>query len=1115
MASKNWQVDASASWGTTADWSGGVPTDVDAATIAVAGITVSVGTGVAAIAYSLNTTYSILSVTGGTLETVQSALFDGLFKESAGTFTAAGTGAIFNDGLDFTGGRIDVASGAAQINDGGVLAGTLVGAGALDINEGNVYIDSGFSCSLASIVVGADSGKLGLNTNFSYANNLTVLQNGVLDLFGHTLTLSGASLLEGTIGLGSLTDTGTVTLGNPDLVTTLDDGLVVEVEGKMVQDGDVALGAIDAGAKITVGSHGQYNINGNWVITDPSSVGSIVNEGVFAKSFGGKSAIIDPSFSTTGKLEIEIGSLVLNGLVNSLSGTISGAGTLGIGTLGFPNAQTTLGTKLVLDVGAVSQASGEVVLNSKLAYAGIWNEVGGVLNLNATGAVLTLTGVANFDGGTVTSYGGSLLLDGAAHVGNVTFGGPTVVDINGTLDQTNNINFGLYSNPVANIASGAEWVVEADSAIFGFFGQINNSGTFIDPNGSGDAFIEPEINNSGTLTVDNSTLTLAGTNDLGGTLSGSGLLELEGTTTLAAKAVTVAALTVLDGYTALGANLTYAGDFGETGGTAVLDLEGDTLTLSGALSNASLDSGLLTDGGTLSVAGHVTIGNFNIGGGAELLITGTAEQTGTLNLAPGAGAGILDVAATGTYVLDDDLGIAANTGFGTISIAGTLDIDGAGTTIANAAVVEASTGHVQINDTAFEVGYGGAFAGSVSGAGTFVFAGLDGDAQYNLLSGVSLTSADLEVANNANVDLLTNLTYAGLFTETSNGTVTVGAQILTLSGTSSISGSLAGPGGTGSGTLAATGTSTIDGATVEQTAVLSITGTAGQYGGVTDDGLIVIGSAGRETINANSSIAGTGALSVAGGLFIKGDGSESISAAVSVAGSLSVDSGAVTFSGPVGVTGNLTVETGTVSIFGSLGVAGALIVETGTLSTAGSVSVGGSLTIESGTASMSGAVSVAGTLALDSGSLSISGAIVDTGKIIASLGTLSVLSAVSGTGSLSVGGGGLIDFGQGVTAAAATTVGFASGGGTLELNDLTNADFLAHIAGFASGDLIEMSGFNTAGTLTTSWNHADTALTITDSSGDTGTLTFSSAQNTLSITLGTSTTTGFVTLTHS
>jgi hypothetical protein len=128
---------------------------------------------------------------------------------------------------------------------------------------------------------------------------------------------------------------------------------------------------------------------------------------------------------------------------------------------------------------------------------------------------------------------------------------------------------------------------------------------------------------------------------------------------------------------------------------------------------------------------------------------------------------------------------------------------------------------------------------------------------------------------------------------------------------------------------------------------------------------------------------------------------------------------------------------------------------------------------------------------------------------------LSVLSAVSGTGSFSVGGGGLVDFGQGVTAAATNDVAFATGGGTLELNDLTNNDFLAHIAGFASGDLIEIAGFDLASGVTEKWNTADTVLTISDKNGDTGTLTFSSAQTTQSISFGTSTATGFVTLTHS
>jgi hypothetical protein len=1055
MASNNWQVDASGSWGTKSDWSGGVPLITDDVTIAVAGITVSIGSGVGAKAHTLLTTNSSLLLDGGKLETIQSATFDGAFSETSGVYTAAGQGAVFNQSFSLTGGSIDLVSGAAQINDGGTLSGTLSGAGGLDINAGNVYAFTGFACTTASIVIGANGGKLGLETNLKYTNDLTVLQNGVLDLFGHTLTLTGTSLLEGTIGFGVLSDYGTITLGATNVITTLDDGLGVSVIGSMLQEGNVALGATDSGAKIIVDSTGHYDINGNWNISDPSSVGSITNDGVFAKSFGGSSAIIAPSFSTVDQLQVAIGSLVLDGLVNSLSGTVSGAGTLGIGSPGSQFGETTLGSKLVLDVATVSQQNGIVVLNNALTYAGTWDQSGlAVLNLNGSAAKLTLTGHADFDGGTVTSYGGTLLLDSTVHAGNVTFGGPTTIDINAAFDQTNTITLGLSSNPTANIAAGATWLIEGDSSIVGSFGLIDNSGTFFDPNGSADSLVQPGVESTGDIKVNNSTLTLAGGNLLGGTLSGTGLLELAGGTTLESGLVaTVAALTVVGSETYLAGNVTYSGNFGETGGNTVVDLGGHTLSLTGTAATTSLDLGLLTDGGTLSAAGHVVLGSFNIGGDASLVITGTGEQTGNLSLGPNSGPGTLDIAAGGSYVLDDDFNITGNTVDGSLVVAGTLSANGTGESLIEAQINE--TGLLQINDTLFELGDGGAFAGTVSGGGTLSLNDFGSNPTFDVLGTAKLTVAALDVGSNANLQLLGNLAYAGLFTELPGGTISLGADTLTLSGTAALQGIVNGTGGSGTGTLLATGVATLNNLNLEQTALLSVGGSTAQIGALTDNGEVVVQSAGTYTLDASGSIAGTGGLSVLGHLVANGDGTEIVAVATTVGGTLAVDLGSLTFSATV---------------------------------------------------------TDSGSIADNGASLTLAGAVVDNGVITANLGTVTVASAVSGGGGFVIGAGAsLLDLSKGSAITASNTISFTAGGGLLEINDI--ASFGAHLANFSAGDSIELSGFNLS-TLTHGWNAADTQLTVSDSSGDTLVLSFTTAQTPASITVGTSTTDSFVHITH-
>jgi hypothetical protein len=246
MASYVW-TGGSGSWGNIANWSDNgapatqLPGPGDDVSIGIAGITVTIGTGVAAAANILNVVNSTLSITGGSLYTVQLATFNGAYVQSGGIYMMSGYGANFFDSFSQTGGTIDVLSGAVQLYDGGSLQGTLTGTGALDVVNGSAYVNTGFACSLNSIVIGAQGGKLGFDINFTYAKNLTLLNTGVMEMFGHTLTLSGTSLIEGTVGFGRIIDSGSMTLSTPQFDSTLDNGLTLSVTGSVDQGGTMFL----------------------------------------------------------------------------------------------------------------------------------------------------------------------------------------------------------------------------------------------------------------------------------------------------------------------------------------------------------------------------------------------------------------------------------------------------------------------------------------------------------------------------------------------------------------------------------------------------------------------------------------------------------------------------------------------------------------------------------------------------------------------------------------------------------------------------------------------------------------------------------------------------------
>jgi hypothetical protein len=267
---------------------------------------------------------------------------------------------------------------------------------------------------------------------------------------------------------------------------------------------------------------------------------------------------------------------------------------------------------------------------------------------------------------------------------------------------------------VVTIAPGADWLIENDSSIAGFLGEIINKGTLSKANGSSNSVIQNLLVNTGTLTSNNSTLTLAGGASLGGTVNGSGLLDLtnSGTYLLASGlSLSTAALSIDDtngGTVALGGNITYANIFTEHTGT--LALGGHTLALTGT---AGFDGGVIAGSGTLASAGATNFSGVAIIQNAAVTIAGSAEQVGNIFVGDngfGGGANTaatLDIAKGATYTLDDNGSIFNN---GTLSVAGTLLTAGAGTSEIDTSV---------INNGSIQLGSGEmSFLGAIDGTGT-------------------------------------------------------------------------------------------------------------------------------------------------------------------------------------------------------------------------------------------------------------------------------------------------------------------------------------------------------------------------------------------------------------
>ena len=250
--------------------------------------------------------------------------------------------------------------------------------------------------------------------------------------------------------------------------------------------------------------------------------------------------------------------------------------------------------------------------------------VTGAATICGTGMLQTGAGVTYVEG-TTTLTGGELDLDGGRvfeNSGTLTAGSAT---------GTTTINLGVNASGTATGAAtlindaGGHFKVDdeltigvgaADLTAGATPDAFNNRGA-VEIAGTGNTVtISANLVNTGSLTIDaGDTLLLDQTNAaftqrLGGLIQGAGTLEIEGNAVLSATNLNVAALTLLQGATALGADINYTGTFLATAsgaGAPALKLGGHRFTTT-SFSNSDLT---LTGAGRFTATGSndtVTLG---------------------------------------------------------------------------------------------------------------------------------------------------------------------------------------------------------------------------------------------------------------------------------------------------------------------------------------------------------------------------------------------------------------------------------------------------------------------------------------------------------------------------
>lgn len=616
---------------------------------------------------------------------------------NSGTITAASGPAIYSssDLAAFQNGGSVAGLEANTIlnNPAGVITGTVAILGG-ELSE-EVF---NFGTLNGSVLLGGGNDTV-------FVDFATAVVNGSLNggTGVDTLILSGPAVLNGVSGFETL-DLSQATAVTLNGVTTLD--ALDIAAGQQITLGVGGTTTLADG--LTVGAGSITMINGTLTTGGQDGVPALTGAGMA----DGAEVIVDGGVVTTaGDNAAAIGlfgsagvQVALNGGVTTDGGPLINASTTGDGSAGVrigPDSQLTIAngagvrTEGDLALGVEAGSAGSVVIDGTVETLGdgaIGVQIGsaGDLTIGAMGRVETMGDgapgvfVAGSDAsvtvdGAIATQG--VAADGLPPAGIIVAGGGNTVAVNGTVTSENGP--GIYvSSDLAEQLAGGPLADPSNDIVIGEGGSV-----------SGAVGVQ-----GGSL---NETVTVLGSVSGGIVLNGG-----DDVVTLSLDTGSLdGALSGGDGVDAL--TLVGGGAFDLTGssGFEIFSLDGDTINLSGSAAFQTVDilgeTAVTLDGATLGAVGGVTIaegaalnGEGSIGGpltnagtvspGASTLSFGTLSvggnysQTGTGNLVIDFGSGGSDtllVSGTADLAGDIDLVPQAGTNFG--DIGGSLFVVGA------------------------------------------------------------------------------------------------------------------------------------------------------------------------------------------------------------------------------------------------------------------------------------------------------------------------------------------------------------------------------------------------------------------------------------------------------
>jgi hypothetical protein len=1071
-----------------------------------------------------------LTLTAGTsLSQANAPTVVGSYSITAASFDANSLNPTFSPGQDFTVAALASLTLTTDLTATRNLK--VTSTGTLDTTAATLTATGGTLTlqGATGLNVGATVATAGAST-FSTTTSGTISLQGPVNAAGRTLTLTSAGTIAATgatITAGTLTgssaggasfDNTSNAIGTFGPFSDSSDGNVTLADGRaLAVTGVVSLGT----GTLTLTSSGAISANGA-TITAGTLSGSSVGGASFNDTANHIGAFQDFTNTTSGDVVLADG---VNLTANTIADSVGSLNLSSTGFLHVTGPALDAGVDLILSAGTgLTQANAPTVVRDYSITAASFDTnslnpaftPGHDFTVDALGSFtlttdltatrdlkVTSTGTLDTTGATLTATGGTLTLEGATGLSI----GATVATSGSSMFSTTTSGTISLEGPVN---AAGQTVTVTSLGTIAATGATITAGTLTGSSAGGASFdntsnaigtLGPFSNTgAGAITVaDGEALTVTGAVSIG-----TGTLTLTSAGAISADGATITAGT-LAGSSAGGAsfgNTSNAigtfGPFNDTANGGVTLADSRALTVSGVV---SLGTGTLSLTSTGAISGNgatITAGTLtgsSVGGAS---FDNASNAIGTFGSFSNTGGGVTVADAEGLTVTGV---VSIGTGTLTLTSAGAISADGA--TITAGTLAGSSAGGASFDNTSNAIGTFGPFAdtaggnvtltdgealtvtGAVSvGAGTLTLtstgaiSGNGATITAGRLTGSSAGGASFDNTSNA-------IGTFGSFNDTANGDVTVAdGEALTVTGAVSL--------GTGTLTLASTGSIAADGATI----------TAG-----TLTGSSVGGASFNDTSNAINTFGPFADTS--NGNIILADGRNLV-----VTGAVSVGTGTLTLTSTGTIAANgATITAGTLT--GS-SVGGASFNDTSNaITTFGPFAdtANGDVTVADGrNLTVAGAISLGtGTLTLTStGSLAANGATITaaslTGSSVGGASFNDAANAIGAFGAFSNTGGGAVTVADGENLTVTGAVSIGSGVLTLTSTGVISADGATITAGTLTGSSAGGASFNdSANAIATFGPFSDTAsgnVTLADGralsvtgvvSNGTGVLTLRSA----------------------